>query len=97
MPPSKKNHGDPEKRRLRHQKRMEYVRSKRDKPCADCGQSFPVICMDFHHEGDKDPFLQSARMGMAARMRYWSIKRIDEELAKCIVLCSNCHRLRHSS
>ena len=81
----------------RHRKRCEryaYIQEKRDQPCADCGKSYPICCMDFHHIGDKDPVLIG--VSTATRMMDWSIKRIDAELAKCVVLCSNCHRIRHA-
>ncbi len=80
----------------RRQLREEYIDSKKNVPCRDCGNSFPTICMDFHHVGDKDPTLVKQRKSMKSWMKRWSIKRIDEELDKCVVLCSNCHRIRHA-
>ena len=72
-------------------KKREYIDSKKNVPCADCGNSYPTKVMDFHHrnESEKDLFFESSRM------KLWSIKRIDEELDKCVVLCANCHRIRH--
>ena len=77
--------------------RAAYIKSKRDVPCADCGARWPGVCMDFHHidEESKDPTLRGNKASMVTRMRKWSYKRIDEELAKCVVLCACCHRLRH--
>ena len=56
----------------------------------DCGEKFPSVAMDFHHldENKKDPGF--------ANLKTWSMKRINEELDKCIVLCANCHRIRHN-
>jgi len=43
--------------------------------------------MDFHHvDGEKSMTL--GEVGGA------SLKRIHAEIAKCIVLCANCHRIR---
>ena len=56
--------------------------------CERCPESNPV-CLDFHHTKDKEKQISEA-------IRYgWSIARIQKEIAKCIVLCSNCHRKEH--
>lgn len=77
-----------------------YILSKKDCPCADCGQSYPSCVMDFHHldEGSKDETLKPRGLraqSMLEQMSKWGKKRIDAELEKCVVLCANCHRLRH--
>lgn len=61
----------------------------RDVPCAECGKRYPVVCMDFDH---KDP---STKSGEIADMlgRGCSFKTILEEIEKCEVVCSNCHRI----
>jgi hypothetical protein len=59
-------------------------------PCMDCGGNFPVICMDFDHRDPKHKVLAVSGM----RGRGWSLERIREEIAKCDVVCSNCHRIR---
>ena len=89
-----------ESRQTRHKKRWEYIQSKKNVPCADCGNSFPNVCMDFHHtnEETKEQSLKGYnKSSMAMRMKKWSIKKIDEELNKCVVLCACCHRIRHFS
>lgn len=63
---------------------------KEGKPCADCGGVFPPVCMDFDHvRGEK--LCNVAKMGTYA----WS--RVLEEIAKCDLVCANCHRIRHAS
>lgn len=54
--------------------------------CADCGLDHPAI-LDFHHLDPSEKEYQIARLT--------SKKRILHEVAKCVVLCSNCHRIRH--
>ncbi len=54
--------------------------------CEKCGESHPA-CLDFHHRDEK---LESV-----SKMRCWSINKILEEIKKCSVLCSNCHRKLH--
>ena len=75
----------------------EYILSKKRIPCADCGRSFPEVCMDFHHldEKTKENSLKKKKTALSTRMRRWGKKRIDEELEKCVVICANCHRIRH--
>ena len=55
-------------------------------PCVDCGESDPVV-LDFDHLRDK-----SFNISRALNYRKWS--RIIEEIEKCEVVCSNCHRRR---
>ncbi|AOO12102.1 hypothetical protein Np200711_156 [Cyanophage S-RIM44] len=47
--------------------------------------------MEFHH---LDPEVKDDNFNVG-RMKTWSLKRIDEELSTCVVLCANCHRMRH--
>lgn len=53
--------------------------------CVDCGNTNFVV-LEFHH---LDP---TAKEGSIATM---AISRIVEEAKKCVVLCANCHRIRH--
>ena len=51
---------------------------------------WPTACFDFHHLEDKEKELSKL-------IHSWSSKYglIIQELKKCIVLCSNCHRKLH--
>ncbi len=60
-------------------------------PCADCGNTFPPYVMDFDHLRDKKS--KKSAVGLMA-MQEHSMKVILEEIAKCEVVCSNCHRIR---
>jgi len=66
-----------------------YLRDKKEQnPCADCGISYPYYVMDFDHvRGQK----QKNVMELVPSL---SKKKIDDELAKCEIVCSNCHRIR---
>jgi hypothetical protein len=69
------------------QRKHDLIRRLKDKPCADCGGRFPYYVMDFHHpEGRDTPYYVNGLQGPG---------RILEEVAKCVLLCSNCHRIRH--
>lgn len=56
-------------------------------PCVDCGFS-DIRALDFDHvNGEKD-------LNLAQTHSYWSVKRIQREIDKCEVRCSNCHRIK---
>lgn len=58
-------------------------------PCMDCGVSYPIFVMDFDH---RDP---SQKIGCVRTLvKKKSERIIREEIAKCDVVCSNCHRQR---
>lgn len=77
-------------RRNRHQRRLQdIVNAAKDRPCADCGREFPSYVMDLDHvRGEK----VMAVGAMVARCV--SYERLLAEIAKCDVVCSNCHRER---
>lgn len=60
------------------------------KPCLDCGVSYPPIVMEFHHR-DKSQKEITPSQALARRSR----QGVLDEIAKCDLLCANCHRLRH--
>lgn len=86
----------------RRASRKAYILAKKDCPCTDCGQSFPPCVMDFHHLDEEKKSASLKKRGqkhqsMLEEMSKWSEKRIDAELENCVVLCANCHRIRHMS
>lgn len=58
--------------------------------CFNCGYKEYAICLDFHHlnQDEKD-----TEVSLIAR--YKNITRLINEINKCVVTCSNCHRLIH--
>ena len=87
-----------EKRRIRIQRRPEIAARIRlilleakGRPCADCDIQYPPCVMEFDHvHGEKKFKLAVASCGRR------SFKQVEEEIAKCNVVCANCHRLRHN-
>lgn len=61
------------------------------KPCLICQESEPA-CIDFHHLDPKTKFSGVKLMASSG----YSKHRILEEVAKCVCLCSNCHRKLHA-
>lgn len=55
--------------------------------CCLCGENTSV-CLDFHHLRDK--------LFGIAEARYYSREDLVKELAKCVVVCSCCHRKIHT-
>lgn len=58
--------------------------------CISCGESHPA-CLDFHHKKRAGKEISIA----VAAHRRWSLKRLMAEVAKCEILCANCHRKLH--
>lgn len=85
------NKADYISRSMARKKRLaNEVRKLKDVPCADCRGKFPLICMDFDHlpEYSKEHEInEMIRDGC-------SLSHIKEEIKKCEVVCSNCHRIR---
>lgn len=57
--------------------------------CADCDGRFPDCAFDFHH---LDPNQKDFAL---AKGRHYTWEKIERELSKCVLLCANCHRIRH--
>lgn len=60
------------------------------KPCIDCGQTYIPYVMDFDHRGDQKKSANISKMVVDGT----GLERILKEIAKCDLVCSNCHRIR---
>ena len=80
----------PQRRSQKDKKRIqEMLGSLKEKSvCVDCGQTYPFYILDFDHVYGK----KVANIGQM--LNYFSIEDIMKEVAKCDVVCSNCHRER---
>ena len=58
--------------------------------CFDCKGLFPQEVYDFHHLDPKEKEISPSK----AKFRSW--ENYKKELDKCVLLCANCHRIRHS-
>lgn len=76
----------PEKGIAIRERNKAIIRDAKKKPCADCGQSYPFYVMDFDHQKDK-----LFNIGKASCC---SVETLQREIAKCDVVCANCHRIR---
>ena len=72
--------------RYDHKRRIMLDKLK-NKPCLDCGNTFPPECMDFDHVRDR-------KVSNVGSLRRNSWRVIFDEIAKCDLVCANCHRIR---
>ncbi len=79
-------------RRIKQDTRAWLANLKRQ-PCTDCKGSFDPVCMDFDHLPGFEKFQEVSVMACGT----YSRKTILAEIAKCELVCSNCHRLRTKS
>jgi len=59
--------------------------------CKRCGFNEHPVALDFHH---RDPSQKKFRIGQATA-KWKSYDALVIEIAKCDVLCANCHRITH--
>lgn len=69
---------------------QEYIRELKKDPCMDCGKKYPYYVMDFDH---RDSEIKVTNIASAVA-KSWGLKRIMDEIDKCDLICSNCHRER---
>lgn len=76
--------------RAKRQTRVEEIRQYiyeylLENPCIDCGETDPVV-LEFDH-------VRGKKKDIVSRLLYHrSLKIITEEIKKCDVRCSNCHK-----
>jgi hypothetical protein len=66
-----------------------FIRSLKQHPCVDCHQTFPTACMHFDHVRGKKIGGVSILVSDGV-----SRERLLTELAKCELVCANCHAIR---
>ena len=79
------NRDKSERGRIRKDRAIRYLGGK----CDDCDGEFIRNVYDFHHRVAKDKVAELSSLWC----KKW--ETIQEELDKCDLLCSNCHRIRH--
>lgn len=68
------------------------VRIAKARPCLDCKREYPYYVMDFDHvaQDKKGTISTLVRDGVTEQV-------LRDEISKCEVVCSNCHRVRTHS
>lgn len=65
------------------------------RPCADCGKTYPYYVMDFDHKPETEVSHHLKPRGRHGMDRLAGSKNLLlAEIAKCDVVCANCHRER---
>lgn len=63
---------------------------KSERGCCMCAEN-DAVCLDLHH---LDPTQKEMNVSSVISRRTWD--RVLTEIAKCVVICSNCHRKLHA-
>jgi 5-methylcytosine-specific restriction endonuclease McrA len=65
------------------------IQALRARACMDCGRRFPFYVMDFDHRVPGEKAFEITRM-----LGRTSTEDLLDEIAKCDIVCANCHRER---
>lgn len=81
-----------EKRRQHNEEMRKWLQQyKGQLHCVKCGESHPA-CLQFHHRYKEE---KRFTIGGIVGRTHTSLKRLEEEISKCEVLCGNCHAILH--
>jgi diaminopimelate epimerase len=69
-------------------KRQAWVNEQKNSPCVDCKVQYPYYVMQFDHIGT-DKVANIGRL-----LHNVGLSRLKMEVAKCEVVCANCHATR---
>ena len=71
---------------------LDWLRDLRRVPCIDCGGVFPPWAMDFDHRDPSEKLFDLGAGKGATMLKNRAV--LEAEVAKCDVVCANCHRIR---
>lgn len=57
-------------------------------PCTDCKVEYPYYVMDYDH------VVKDKIDSVSVLKRSGNVKKVKAEIAKCEIVCANCHRIR---
>lgn len=69
-----------------------WLDEQKKSPCLDCAGAFHTSAMHFHH---RDP--ATKEMGLAKAVLTRGRAFLSAEIAKCDLICANCHAVREWS
>jgi len=66
-----------------------FIRDSKDnQPCKVCNTRYPHYVLDYHHRDSTSKIDNIMSLASAGK------QKVAEEMAKCDLICSNCHRFR---
>lgn len=77
-----------ERNKKAKQEKRAYLDKVKNVPCADCGKQYPPYVMDMDH---REPGRKTKEVSRLIGNGWEALKK---EIAKCDVVCANCHRER---
>ena len=69
----------------------DYIKLVRSSGCKICGYNKCDAALDFHHLDGNEK-----ERGIARAKKDFCLETLKKEIAKCIVVCANCHREIHA-
>lgn len=69
----------------------DWVNEQKNKPCDNCNILWPPFVMDFDHRPGEIKLFAISQSHRKVKDR----AKVQAEIDKCDLLCSNCHRIRH--
>jgi hypothetical protein len=67
-----------------------FIAEAKSVPCSDCNNSYPSWVMDLDHLPGMDKLFNVG----TATSKGFGLAKVQAEIAKCEVVCANCHRQR---
>lgn len=64
--------------------------------CMDCSFVFPWECMDFDHRPEETKSFNISHR-QSSLITSERVAEVEKEIAKCDLVCANCHRIRTKS
>ena len=77
-------------KKLKTDEIVQVIRAHKTRPCADCKQSYPYYVMQFDH-------VSGVKLFDLAHGKKRGLPSVLAEIAKCEVVCANCHAERTHS
>lgn len=91
---ARNDYGWNEKLKAKKREFKEEIVAFRGGACERCGQVLPAYCYDFHHVDENTKLYTIANL-MAYSISDTIRTKVYEEMEKCVMVCSNCHRIIH--
>jgi hypothetical protein len=78
-----------DRNRKKEESLRRFLDAVKNYPCTDCGVRYHPFVMDLDHGSEEVKF-----KNVSALIKYGSWTKLIEEILKCELVCSNCHRYR---